>query len=59
MTAYLFSATENFYESLEHLIDYVQTPYFTDENVEKEKGIIAQEIKCTMMTLIGMYTLIA
>lgn len=45
MTAYLFSATENFYESLEHLIDYVQTPYFTDENVEKEKSIIAQEIK--------------
>ncbi|HBL6684955.1 TPA: insulinase family protein [Clostridioides difficile] len=45
MTAYLFSATENFYESLEHLIDYVQTPYFTDENVEREKGIIAQEIK--------------
>ncbi|MEG1311048.1 MAG: pitrilysin family protein, partial [Romboutsia sp.] len=28
-----------------HLIDYVQTPYFTDENVEKEKGIIEQEIK--------------
>lgn len=45
MTAYLFSATENVYESLEHLIDYVQTPYFTDENVEKEKGIIEQEIK--------------
>ena len=45
MTAYLFSATEYFYESLEHLIDYVQTPYFTDENVEKEKGIIEQEIK--------------
>ncbi|MDB8792803.1 pitrilysin family protein [Romboutsia sp. 1001216sp1] len=45
MTAYLFSCTENFYESLEHLIDYVQTPYFTDENVEKEKGIIEQEIK--------------
>lgn len=45
ITAYLFSATENFYESLEHLIDYVQTPYFTDENVEKEKGIIEQEIK--------------
>ncbi|HSQ88068.1 EF-P 5-aminopentanol modification-associated protein YfmH [Romboutsia sp.] len=44
-TAYLFSATENFYDSLEHLIDYVQTPYFTDENVEKEKGIIEQEIK--------------
>lgn len=45
MTAYLFSATENFYDSLAHLIDYVQTPYFTDENVEKEKGIIEQEIK--------------
>ncbi|CEP91265.1 peptidase [[Clostridium] sordellii] len=45
MTAYLFSCTENFYESLQHLIDYVQTPYFTDENVEKEKGIIEQEIK--------------
>lgn len=45
MTAYLFSTTENFYESLQHLIDYVQTPHFTDENVEKEKGIIEQEIK--------------
>lgn len=45
MTAYLFTATENFYESLEHLIKYVQTPYFTEENVEKEKGIIEQEIK--------------
>jgi predicted Zn-dependent peptidase len=45
MTAYLFSVTENFYDSLAHLIDYVQTPYFTDENVEKEKGIIEQEIK--------------
>ena len=45
MTAYLFSATEYFYECLEHLIDYVQTPYFTDENVDKEKGIIEQEIK--------------
>ena len=45
MTAYLFSATENFYKCLEHLIDYVQIPYYTDENVNKEKGIIAQEIK--------------
>lgn len=45
MTAYLFSATENFNECLSHLIDYVQTPYYTEENVEKEKGIIAQEIK--------------
>ncbi|MEG0249960.1 MAG: pitrilysin family protein [Peptostreptococcus sp.] len=45
MTAYLFSATENFYPSLKHLIEYVETPYYTEENVEKEKGIIAQEIK--------------
>lgn len=45
MTAYLFSATDNFYESLEHLIDYVQSPYYTEKNVNKEKGIIAQEIK--------------
>lgn len=45
MTAYLFSATESFYPSLKHLIEYVQTPYYTDENVNKEKGIIAQEIK--------------
>lgn len=43
-TAYLFSSTENFYESLELLVKFVQNPHFTDENVEKEKGIIAQEI---------------
>ncbi|MFA5575998.1 MAG: pitrilysin family protein [Tissierellaceae bacterium] len=43
-TAYLFSSTENFYESLGLLIDFVQSPYFTDENVNKEKGIIGQEI---------------
>ena len=45
ITAYYFSATKNFEPSLKHLINYVQTPHFTDENVEKEKGIIAQEIK--------------
>ena len=44
-TAYLFECTDNFYEGLNELMDYVQHPYFTDENVEKEKGIIAQEIK--------------
>lgn len=43
-TAYLFDTTENFYESLETLVKFVQNPHFTDENVEKEKGIIAQEI---------------
>ena len=44
-TAYLFECTDNFYEGLDELMDYVQHPYFTNENVEKEKGIIAQEIK--------------
>ena len=43
-TAYLFETTNNFYEALDELMDYVQNPYFTDENVEKEKGIIGQEI---------------
>ena len=44
-TAYLFAGTENFYEGLDELMDYVQHPYFTDENVEKERGIIGQEIQ--------------
>ena len=43
-TAYLYEATDNFYEALDEFMDYVQHPYFTDENVEKEKGIIGQEI---------------
>ena len=43
-TAYLFECTENFYPALDELMDYVQNPYFTDENVEKEKGIIGQEL---------------
>lgn len=44
-TCYLFSCTDNFYESFEHLLNYVKSPYFTDVNVEKEKGIIGQEIR--------------
>lgn len=44
-TAYLFECTNNFYPAMDELMDYVQHPYFTDENVEKEKGIIGQEIK--------------
>ncbi|HBC84594.1 MAG TPA: peptidase M16 [Clostridiales bacterium] len=44
-TAYLFECTEHFYEGLDELMNYVQNPYFTDENVEKEKGIISQEIR--------------
>lgn len=43
-TAYLFECTDNFYEAMDELMDYVQHPYFTEENVEKEKGIIGQEI---------------
>lgn len=44
-TTYLFSSPNFLEENLEYLLNYVQEPYFTDENVEKEKGIIAQEIK--------------
>lgn len=44
-TTYLFSATSNVKESLEVLLDFVQQPHFTDENVSKEKGIIEQEIR--------------
>ena len=43
-TAYLYECTDKFYEALDEFMDYVQHPYFTDENVEKEKGIIGQEI---------------
>ena len=44
-TAYLYECTDNFYEALDEFMDYVQHPYFTDQNVEKEKGIIGQEIR--------------
>lgn len=43
-TAYLFSATREVEKNLETLLNFVQEPYFTEETVEKEKGIIAQEI---------------
>ncbi|MBP1155942.1 MULTISPECIES: pitrilysin family protein [unclassified Paenibacillus] len=43
-TAYLFSATALIRDNLTTLLNFVQNPYFTDENVEKEKGIIGQEI---------------
>lgn len=45
MTCYLFSCTEQTYESLEILLDFVQSPYFTEETVQKEQGIIGQEIR--------------
>lgn len=44
-TAYLFQASDNFRDSLEILLDFVQNPYFTPQTVEKEQGIIGQEIK--------------
>ncbi len=44
-TAYLFEGTDNFENCLDVLINFVQNPYLTNENVEKEKGIIGQEIK--------------
>ncbi len=44
-TAYLFEDNnEKFLEALDEFMNYVQNPYFTDENVEKERGIIEQEI---------------
>lgn len=64
-TAYLFSCVDKFYENLKLLLNFVQDPYFTDENVEKEKGIIQQEIrmyndspdwKVYSNCLSGMYT---
>ena len=45
MTAYIFSCAENFYESLEILLDFVTHPYFTEQTVQKEQGIIGQEIR--------------
>lgn len=44
-TSYLFAGGDSFDENLNYLLDYVQEPYFTDESVEKEKGIIEQELK--------------
>ena len=44
-TAYLFSCSQKFEENLEILLNFVQEPYFTDETVQKEQGIIGQEIK--------------
>lgn len=43
-TAYLYECTSNFFEALDEFMNYVQNPYFTEENVNKERGIIEQEI---------------
>lgn len=44
-TAYLFKGSENIEQSLEILLDFVQNPYFTQQTVDKEQGIIGQEIR--------------
>ena len=47
-TRFFFDSSKNFKENLSFLLDFVQKPYFTDENVEKDKGIILEE---AMMSL--------
>ena len=54
-TAYLFECTDKFYEELDELMDYVQHPYFTDENVEKEKVLLVKRYVCMMTTQVGNY----
>lgn len=44
-TCYLFSCADNFSQSFEILLDFVKSPYFTQQTVEKEQGIIGQEIR--------------
>ena len=44
-TCYLFSCSDKFYENLDILLNFVQSPYFTEETVKKEQGIIGQEIR--------------
>lgn len=43
-TSYLFATTDNVHDNLMELLDFVQYPYFDEQKVEKEKGIIGQEI---------------
>ncbi len=63
-TAYLFSCTSGFDQALSELLRFVTHPYFTEESVQKEQGIIAQEIReyednpwerCFQQLLEGMY----
>ncbi len=45
ITSYLFSASQRFYENLALLLEFVEGPYFNPEKIEKERGIIEQEIR--------------
>lgn len=44
-TSYIFAGNKNIDENINYLLDFIQSPYFTDDNVLKEKGIITEEIK--------------
>lgn len=60
-TCYLFSCADLFYENLDILLDFVQNPYFTEQTVQKEQGIIGQEIRmyddnvgwCVLFNMLG------
>ena len=63
-TGYVFTCNDNFYESLSLLVRFVMTPYFTKESIEKEQGIIGQEIamceddpydRCFLNMVRGLY----
>ncbi len=45
ITGYYFESTQNFYDNLKILLSFVSVPYFTQESVDKEQGIIGQEIR--------------
>lgn len=45
ITGYYFESTEQFYDNLKILLSFVSTPYYTQESVDKEQGIIGQEIR--------------
>jgi predicted Zn-dependent peptidase len=47
ITGYFFAGTENFDNNLKILLEFVSVPYFTEESVAKEQGIIGQEIRMT------------
>ena len=50
ITGYYFECTEQFEENLRTLLSFVSVPYFTQESVDKEQGIIGQEIGMIEMT---------
>lgn len=60
-TCYLFGCSEKFKENLDILLDFVRKPYFSEQTVQKEQGIIGQEIKmyddepgwCSFFNLLG------